>query len=89
MTKIIKYTNRTITQKKKYLDYYTEPVIRIIINTINIFDIYKIKKTARLFQVIYKNKIEYLELRKLSENRDINIKISSTVTRFRILNINL
>ena len=44
---------------------------------------------TKSFQIIYKNKIEYLELRKLSENRDINIKIGSTVTRPNILNINL
>ena len=89
MTKIIRYTNLIITLKKKYLGYYTEPIIKIIINTINIFNIYEIKKTARPFQIIYKNKIEYSELRKLSENRDINIRISNTIIRFRISDINL
>ena len=89
MTKIIKYTNLTIILKKKYLGYYTELVIRIVINTINIFNIYEIKKTARPFQVIYKNRIEYLELRKPPENRDINIRIGSTTIRFRISDINL
>ena len=89
MTKIIKYINLIITLKEKYLNYYTKPVIGTAVNTINIFNIYEIKKTARLFQIIYKNKIKYLELRKLSENRDINIRISSTITRFRILNTNL
>ena len=89
MTKIIKYINLIITLKKGYLNYYIKSVIRIAINTINIFGIYKIKKTTRPFQIIYKNKIEYSELRKLSENRDINIKIGSTAIRFRILNINL
>ena len=89
MTKIIKYTNLTITLEKKYPGYYTEPIIKIIINTINIFNICEIKRTARPFQIIYKNKIEYLELRKLPENRDINIRISSIAIRFRILNINL
>ena len=89
MTKIIKYINLIITLKKKYLDYYTKSTTKIAVNIINIFNIYEIKKTAKPFQIIYKNKIEYSELRKLSENRDINIKISSTVTRFRVLNINL
>ena len=89
MTKIIKYINLIITLKEKYLDYYTEPITKTVINTINIFNIYKIKKTAKPFQIIYKNKIEYLELRKLPENRDINIRISNTIIRFRILDINL
>ena len=89
MTKIIKYINLIITLEEKYPGYYTEPVIKTVINTINIFNIYKIKKTARPFQVIYKNKIGYLELRKLPENRDINIRIDSTVIRFRISGINL
>ena len=89
MTKIIKYINLIITLRGKYLNYYIKLIIKTAVNTINIFNIYKIKKIIRPFQVIYKNKIEYLELRKLSENRDINIKISSTVIRFRILNINL
>ena len=89
MTKIIKYINLIITLKKKYPGYYTKPVIKIIINTINIFDIYEIKKTARPFQIIYKNKIEYSELRKLPENQNINIKINNTVTRFRISNTDL
>ena len=89
MTKIAKYTNLIITLKEKYLGYYTKPVIRIIINTINIFNIYEIKRTVKPFQIIYKNKIEYLELRKLSENRDINIRIGSTVIRSRVSNINL
>ena len=78
-----------ITLKRKYLDYYTKPIIKIIINTINIFNIYEIKKTVKPFQIIYKNKIEYLKLRKPPENRDINIRIGSTVIQFRILNINL
>ena len=89
MTKIIKYTNLIITLKEKYLGYYTKSVIEIIINTINIFNIYKIKRTTRPFQIIYKNKIEYSELRKLPENRNINIKIGNTATRFRVSNINL
>ena len=89
MTKIIKYTNLTITLERKYLDYYTKPITEIIVNTINIFNIYKIKKIARLFQIIYKNKIEYLKLRKPPENRDINIKIGSTTIRFRISDTNL
>ena len=89
MTKIIKYINLIITLKEKYLNYYTKPIIKIIINIINIFNICEIKKTVKSFQIIYKNKIEYLELRKLFENRNINIKISSTAIRFRILNINL
>ena len=89
MTKIIKYTNLIITLGEKYLNYYTKSIIEIIINTINIFNICEIKKTVKPFQIIYKNRIEYLELRKLSENRDINIKINSTTIRFRILNINL
>ena len=89
MTKIIKYINLIITLKRKYLDYYIKSVIKIIINTINIFNICEIKKIIRFFQIIYKNRIEYLELRKLPENRNINIKISSTIIRFRILNINL
>ena len=89
MTKIIKYTNLIITLKKKYLDYYTEPVIKIAINTTNIFNIYEIKKTVKSFQIIYKNRIKYLKLRKLSENRNINIRIGSTATRFRISDINL
>ena len=89
MTKIIKYINLIITLEEKYLDYYIKPIIKIIINIINIFNICEIKKIIKSFQVIYKNKIEYLELRKLSENRNINIKINSTVIRFRILNINL
>ena len=89
MTKIIKYTNLIITLGEEYLDYYIKLIIRIIINTINIFNIYEIKKTARPFQIIYKNKIGYSELRKLFENRDINIKIGSTAILFRILNINL
>ena len=74
--------------KKKYLNYYTEPAIKIIINTINIFNICEIKKIIKPFQVIYKNKIKYLKLRKLLENRNINI-IGSIATRFRISNINL
>ena len=78
MTKIVKYINLIITLKKEYLDYYTESIIKIIVNTINIFNIYKIKKIARPFQIIYKNRIEYSELRKLPENRDINIRIGST-----------
>ena len=89
MTKIIKYINLIITLKKEYLDYYTEPVIRTVINTINIFNIYITKKTARPFQIIYKNKIEYLELRKLPENRNINIRIGNTAIRFRISGTNL
>ena len=89
MTKIIKYTNLIITLERKYLDYYTELVIGIIADTINIFNIYEIKKTTRSFQIIYKNKIEYLELRKSPENRDINIRIDSTIIRFRISGINL
>ena len=89
MTKITKYTNLIITLKKKYLGYYTELITGTVINTTNIFNIYKIKRTARPFQVIYKNKIEYLKLRKLPENRDINIKISSIIIRFRISDINL
>ena len=89
MTKITEYINLIITLEKKYLDYYTEPITEIIINIINIFNIYKIKRTTRSFQIIYKNKIGYLELRKLPENRDINIRIGSIIIRFRILNINL
>ena len=89
LTKIIEYINLIIILEGKYLDYYTEPVIKIIINTINIFNICEIKRTIRPFQIIYKNKIGYLKPRKLSENRDINIKVSSTAIRFRILNINL
>ena len=89
MIKIIKYINLIITLEEKYLDYYTKPVTEIIINIINIFDICEIKKTTRSFQIIYKNKIEYSELRKLPENRDINIKISSIIIRFCILDINL
>ena len=89
MTKIIKYINLIITLRKKYLDYYIEPIIKIIINTINIFNIYEIKKIIRFFQIIYKNRIEYLKPRKLFENRNINIKISNIIIRFRILNINL
>ena len=89
MTKIIKYINLIITLREKYLDYYTEPVIGIIINTTNTFNIYEIKRIVKPFQIIYKNKIEYLELRKLSENQDINIRIGSTIIRFRILNTNL
>ena len=89
MTKIIKYTNLIITLERKYLDYYTKLIIRIVINTINIFNIYEIKKIIRSFQIIYKNRIEYLELRKPPENRDINIRIGNTAIRFRVLNINL
>ena len=89
MTKIIKYINLIITLGEKYPDYYTEPIIKIIINTINIFDICEIKKIIRPFQVIYKNKIEYLKLRKLFENQNINIRTGSTAIRFRILDINL
>ena len=89
MTKIIKYINLIIILKGKYLNYYIKSATRTAINIINIFNIYKIKKTIRFFQIIYKNRIEYLKLRKLSENRDINIRISSTTIRFRILNINL
>ena len=87
--KIIEYINLIITLGGKYLNYYIKSVIKTIINTINIFNIYEIKETARFFQIIYKNKIGYLELRKLFENRDINIRIGSTIIRFRILNINL
>ena len=89
MTKIIKYINRTITQKEKYLNYYIKLIIGTAVDTINIFNIYKIKKIIRFFQIIYKNRIEYLELRKLFENRDINIRIGNTTTRFRVLDINL
>ena len=89
MTKIVKYTNLIITLKEKYLDYYTEPVIEIIINIINIFDICEIKKIIKPFQIIYKNRIGYLELRKPPENRDINIRISNTAIRFHISDINL
>ena len=89
MTKIIKYINLITTLEKKYSDYYTELIIKIIINIFNIFNIYEIKGTIRPFQIIYRDKIEYLKLRKLFENRNINIKISSTIIRFRILNINL
>ena len=89
MTKIIKYINLIITLKKKYLDYYTELIIKIIINTINIFNICEAKGTAKSFQIIYKNKIEYLKLRKPPENRDINIKIGNTIIRFRISDTNL
>ena len=89
MTKIIKYINLIITLEKKYLNYYTKSAIKIAINIINIFNIYEIKKIIRFFQIIYKNKIGRLKLRKLFENRDINIKISSTIIRFRILNTNL
>ena len=89
MTKIIKYINLIITLGGKYLNYYIKLIIRIVVNTINIFNIYKIKKIIRPFQIICKNRIEYLEPRKLSENRNINIKIGSTATRFRILNIDL
>ena len=89
MTKIIKYINLIITLGEEYLDYYTKPIIKIIINTINIFNICKIKRTAKSFQIIYKNRIGYLELRKLFENRDINIRINNIIIRFRILNINL
>ena len=78
-----------MTLEEKYLDYYTKLIIRIIINTINIFNIYKIKEIIRSFQIIYKNKIEYLKLRKLSGNRDINIKINNIIIRFRILDTNL
>ena len=89
MTKITRYTNLIITLEKKYLDYYTESITETVADTINIFNIYKIKKIVRPFQIIYKNRIGYLELRKLSENRDINIRIGNTATRFRVLNINL
>ena len=89
MTKIIKYINLIITLKGRYLNYYTKLIIEIIINTTNIFNICELKKIIKSFQVIYKNKIRYLELRKLFENRNINIKISNTATRFNILNINL
>ena len=89
MTKIIKYTNLIITLKRKYSDYYTKPAIKIIINTINIFNIYEIKRTTRSFQIIYKNKIEYLKLRKPPENRDINIKINNIIIRSRISGIDL
>ena len=89
MTKIIKYINLIITLKRKYLNYYTESVTEIAVNTINIFNIYKIKEIIRSFQVIYKNRIEYLKLRKLSENRDINIKIGNIIIRFRISGIDL
>ena len=89
MTKITEYINLIITLEKKYLDYYTKSIIKIIINTINIFNICEIKRIIRSFQIIYKNKIEYLKSRKLSENRNINIRISSTAIRFYILNINL
>ena len=89
MTKITRYINLIIILKKKYPNYYTEPIIKIIINTINIFNIYGIKRTVKSFQIIYKNRIEYSELRKLFENRNINIRISSTAIRFNILNINL
>ena len=89
MTKIVKYINLTITLREKYLDYYTKLIIKITVNTINIFNIYEIKKIIRPFQIIYKNKIEYSELRKLSENRNINIRIGSIIIRFRILDINL
>ena len=88
MTKIAKYINLIIILKKKYLNYYTESATGTAVNTINIFNIYKIKKTARFFQIIYKNKIEYLKLRKPPENRDINIRIGSITTRFRISNTN-
>ena len=89
MTKIIKYINLTTTLKKKYPNYYIKLIIEIAVNIINIFNIYEIKETTRFFQIIYKNKIGRLELRKLSENRNINIRISSTITRLNILNINL
>ena len=89
MTKIIKYTNLIITLGEKYLNYYIEPITETAINTINIFNIYEIKKTARPFQIIYKNKIGYLKLRKLPENRNINIRIGSIITRFRISDTNL
>ena len=89
MTKIVKYTNLIITLEKEYLNYYIKPVTETAINTINIFNIYEIKRTIRSFQVIYKNRIEYLKLRKLSENRDINIKIGNTIIRFRILGTDL
>ena len=78
MTKITRYTNLIITLKEKYLDYYTKSITEIIINTINILNIYEIKETTKSFRVIYKNRIEYLELRKLFKNRDINIKINNT-----------
>ena len=87
--KIIEYINLIITLKGKYLNYYTEPIIGTAVDTINTLNIYKIKKIIRSFQVIYRNKIEYSELRKLFKNRNIDIKISSTTIRFRILNINL
>ena len=89
MTKIIKYINLIITLEKRYSDYYTEPIIKTVVDTTNIFNIYEIKKTVKPFQIIYKNKIGYLKLRKLPENRNINIKIGSTATRFRISDINL
>ena len=89
MIKIIKYINLIITLEKEYLDYYIEPIIKIIINIINIFNICEVKETARFFQIIYKNKIGYSELRKLFENQNINIKISNTTIQFYILNINL
>ena len=89
MTKITRYINLIITLKEEYPDYYTKPIIKIIINTINIFNIYEAKRTARPFQIIYKNKIGRLKLRKLFKNRNINIRIGSTAIRFRILNINL
>ena len=89
MTKIAGYTNLIIILKKKYLNYYTKLITEIIINIINTPNIYEIKRTIRPFQVIRKSKIEYLELQKSPENRDINIKIGSTVIRFRISDINL
>ena len=89
MTKIIKYINLIITLKEKYLNYYTKPITETAVNIINIFNIYKIKKIIRPFQIIYKNKIEYLEPRKLPENRNINIKIGNIVIRFNISDINL
>ena len=79
----------TTTLKKKYLNYYTKLIIRTAVNIINIYNIYEIKKIIRPFQIIYKNRIEYLKLRKLPENRNINIKINNTAIRFNILNINL
>ena len=89
MTKITEYINLIITLKKKYPNYYTELIIKIIINTINIYNIYGIKKTTRSFQIIYKNKIKYLKLRKLSENRNINIRINNIIIRFNISDTNL
>ena len=89
MTKIIKYINLIITLKRKYLDYYIKSVTEITADIINIFNIYKIKKIIKSFQIIYKNRIEYLELRKPPENRNINIRIGNIIIQFRISDTDL